>query len=85
MQEDYFYVLNEYMRRSRDSALNVTELQRKYHYPKVIMHDPDIMYGEGNPNNKFVVYPLGHLENKLPDEYKDQIPVFINGSDLMHY
>lgn len=85
MQEDYFYVLNEYMRRSRDSALNVTELQRKYHYPKVIMHDPDIMYSEGNPNNRFVVYPLGHLENKLPDEYKDQIPVFINGSDLMHY
>jgi hypothetical protein len=85
MSEDFFYILNTYIRRSRDYAKNREEYQRKYYYPKVLDHDPDVVVGNGNPNNMYVVCPIGHLEDELPDKYKDQVPKFINDSDLDTY
>lgn len=53
------------------------EMDRKAGYLHALLLDPDITIGDGNPNNLYQVFPVGHLEDRVPEEYLPQTPEFI--------
>ena len=87
MEEVYPYIDYYYTRYPYAESSTQKEVKRRRLYPRAIMLDPDIVIGEDNPNNKYVVFPVGLLEDRnLPVEYldPDQTPVIINDPDIMY-
>lgn len=72
MDTVYFFLEKAYGRSPLLESKNRKEMARKHYYPKAILLDPDITIGDDNPNNLYYVYPVGHLEDELPEEYRDR-------------
>ena len=85
MEEVYFYI-DQYFTRTPYTESPTRKLMKRMRlYPKTIILDPDITVGEGNPNNLYYVFPVGHLQDEdLPEEYLDseQTPVILNDPDI---
>jgi hypothetical protein len=83
MTDVYFYIDQAYSRTPYMEALTYKEMMRRRYYPRAVMLDPDISIGEDpNPNNLYYVFPVGHLEDKLPEEYRDEVVVIDNDPNI---
>ena len=82
MSDVYFFIDRAYSRTPYMESLTPAEMQRRRGYPRAVMLDPDVTVGEDNPNNLYYVFPVGHLEDILPDEYKSQVIVIDNDPDI---
>ena len=85
MEEVYFYIDQYFTRTPYTESPTRKLMKRRRLYPKTIILDPDITVGEGNPNNLYYVFPVGHLQDEdLPEEYLDseQTPVILNDPDI---
>lgn len=77
MENVYDQIDKLFRKRPYLESSNDEELQRKLPYPHAVLLDPDIMVSEGNPNNQYYVFPIGHLQDRVPEEYLPQTPEFI--------
>lgn len=58
------------------------EVRRRMSYTHALLLDPDNVISDGNPNNLYYVFPVGHLEDRVPDKYLAQTPEFIVEPDI---
>ena len=82
MEDVYYLIDKEYRRKPYLDSINQKEVDRKYHYPQVVSLDPDIVVGDGNPNNLYYVYPKGHLPDVPEKEYLEEEPGMIIDPDI---
>lgn len=78
VMEDVYPLIDEaYRKKPYLEATVEKDIIRKLGYCHAVLLDPDIVIGDDNPNNKYVVFPVGHLEDRVPEEYLPQVPKFI--------
>ena len=77
MENVYDIIDKTYRKKPFLESSTVEEMNRRAGYLHALLLDPDITIGDGNPNNLYEVFPVGHLQDRVPEEYLAQTPEFI--------
>ena len=77
MENVYNFIDDAYRRIPAFESRTEEEIERRAGYIHALLLDPDITIGDGNPNNRYEVYPVGVLYDRVPEQFLAQVPELI--------